>query len=319
MNRILIGVAVAGVGTAIALGARSSLLEYGVESAVVEAPEAEVSETLAPENGGGAEGATSGVMGEASASGPDVPSGHVDADAGAVAGRSEVASAEVSSPADAVGAAAADLRAADPAEADAEMPDPEADEILLAASAAYERVRTLRADFVMRTRNPLLRNEVESRGTLYQRRPDRFLMSFTDPEGDVIVSDGTHIWIYYPSTDARQVVRTPAGVGGAAGVDLQAQFLGDPVERFDATLLGRETVQGRSAHVVRMVPREYVGYRELKVWVDGEDWLARRFEITEESGVVRRIELRDLRINGSLSDDLFRFTPPPGARVVDRG
>lgn len=196
-------------------------------------------------------------------------------------------------------------------------PDPAT--ILERASAAYSDVRSLQADFTMAMTNPLLRRTTNSRGTLYQQRPDRIALRFSEPDGDVIVGDGRYFWIYYPSVDAQQVIRMPASQGAAGGVDLQAQFLGNPVERFDATLHGTERVSGRDAYALTLVPRGPAGYEQLRVWLDTEDYLARRFEITEETGTVRRFDLTGLRINGSIAQDIFRFSPPADARVVERG
>lgn len=190
------------------------------------------------------------------------------------------------------------------------------EQVLRATARAYESLRSIRAEFDQEMRNPLLGRTTRSSGTLFQRQPDRFLMRFSDPEGDVIVSDGEAFWIYYPSVDARQVIRAEGG--GPQGLDLRAQFIGDPVRRFEATSHGQEAVRGRSAHVMTLVPREPLGYRSLKVWIDREDHLVRRFELTEENGNVRRFELRDMVLNPSLPDDLFTFTPPPGAQVVRR-
>ena len=58
---------------------------------------------------------------------------------------------------------------------------------------------------------------------------------------------------------------------------------------------------------------------EDHVWIDAEDHLVRRFELTEDNGNVRRFDLSDVQINPTLRDDLFRFTPPPGAQVIHRG
>lgn len=195
---------------------------------------------------------------------------------------------------------------------------PELETVLRRAAAAYSRANTLQADFAQRSTNPILRKTVSSRGTLYQRRPDRFLMKFSDPEGDLIVSDGSHFWVYYPSVDRKQVIRMPAS-SGAGGVDLQAQFVGDPLERFVATYEGREAVAGRDAYVLVLTPREALGYQRLKVWIDVQDYLVRRFEVTEDNGVVRHFELSNLRINPKLADDLFRFEQPEGTHIVDRG
>jgi outer membrane lipoprotein carrier protein len=187
--------------------------------------------------------------------------------------------------------------------------------ILRATSRAYAEVRSLRAGFQQQIRNPLLGRTTRSSGTLYQRQPDRFLMEFSDPDGDVIVSDGQYFWIYYPSVNPQQVIRTPRG---AQGLDLHSQFIGDPVTRFEATSHGTESVAGRAAHVLTLVPRQAAGYRSLKVWIDANDHLVRRFELTEDNGSVRRVELSDLAINPSLPDHLFQFTPPPGAQVIQR-
>jgi outer membrane lipoprotein carrier protein len=201
----------------------------------------------------------------------------------------------------------------------AAAPQDEGAAVLMRASAAYENVRSLRADFVMNFDNPLLRQTTTSRGTIHQRQPDRIALRFTDPDGDVILGDGQFFWVYYPSVNAQQVIRSPAAASGETGVNLQAQFVGDPVERFRYELHGTETVAGRAAHVLTLVPRERADYRSLKVWVDSRDGLVRRFEITEHNGNMRRFDLSNLQVNPTIPESVFRFTPPAGARIVDAG
>lgn len=191
--------------------------------------------------------------------------------------------------------------------------------VLRRATAAYEGVQSLRADFVMHMRNDLLRQNTTSRGTLYQEGRDRIAVRFTEPAGDLIVGDGQSFYTYYPSVDAQQVLRVPAQGGDVGAVDLRAQFVGNPLERFNATLEGSEAVAGRAAHVVTLVPRQRVDYRSLKVWVDARDGLVRRFEVVEHNGTHRRFDLSGLAVNISIPDATFRFTPPPGVRVVNAG
>lgn len=194
---------------------------------------------------------------------------------------------------------------------------PDAERILRRVEEAYEGVRSLQADFVQDLDVPLLGTKQRSTGKIYQRRPDRFLMKFTDPAGDVIVADGRHFWMYYPSNDPRQVMRTSIAAGSEQ-VDLHRQFLSDPTERYAATLTGQETVDGHATHVLTLVPKGQSPYRRLRIWVDRDDHTVRRFEMTEENESVRRIEFRNLRKNVSLPDGLFTFTPPKGAQVFDQ-
>jgi outer membrane lipoprotein carrier protein len=190
--------------------------------------------------------------------------------------------------------------------------------VLRRASAAYTNVKSLQANFVNKRDNPLLGSTSTYRGTLYQKRPDKFLMKFSEPAGDVIVSDGRYFWLYYPSADKRQVLRMPAQAGAAGGVDLQAQFLGDPLTRFTHTYHGQQSIGGRNTHVLTMIPRQKAGYKSLKVWIDAKDSFVRRFILTENNGLVQEFTLSSLVVNPSLSNDLFAFKPPADARIIEQ-
>jgi outer membrane lipoprotein carrier protein len=344
MRKILIGLIVLGVGTAIMLSARKGLREHaGVAPEVgAVATEVVVGADPAAEAEVTGEAEQSGAVG--SASEVPVPARGQNANevappaaaAGAMTGQaspvvvpgSAVAARDTTPRQSAEGLQRTDRGPTHPAEAPAPLAtspqrgapvqNSEIALVLRRAAEVYSGARSLQADFSQRSMNPILRTTVASQGTLYQRRPDRFLMRFSDPAGDLIVSDGTHFWVYYPSVDRKQVMRMPARMG-AGGVDLQAQFVGDPLERFTVASEGREEVAGRNTHVLLLTPRQPLGYRALKIWVDAEDHLVRRFEVTEESGIVRHFELSNVRLNLNLSDDLFRFTPPEGTHVIDRG
>lgn len=204
-----------------------------------------------------------------------------------------------------------------PAAAPARGGRQDANEILARVEQTTAGVRTLEADFVQTLHVPLLNTDRTSTGKLYQRKPDRFLMRFTEPAGDVMVADGRHFWIYYPSSDRTQVVRTSIAEGGEQA-DFQRQFLSNATARFVATLNGVEMVGGRPAYALTLVPRRDSPYKVIRIWVDREDNLVRRFEMTEENDSVRRVELRNLKVNQPVSDALFTFTPPAGTQVIDQ-
>jgi outer membrane lipoprotein carrier protein len=194
---------------------------------------------------------------------------------------------------------------------------PDATAVLGRAEQVYSSVRSMEADFSQTVEVPLLGQTVRSQGKLYHRSPDRFLMQFSQPQGDVVVADGRHLWMFYPSVDARQVMRTTMAAAGGQ-VDLHREFLSNPTERYHAVLSGVEAVGGRAAHVVVLTPRTRSGYRQVRIWVDREDALVRRFEITEENESVRTLELRNIRRNPTLPDQLFQFSPPAGAQIFEQ-
>lgn len=189
--------------------------------------------------------------------------------------------------------------------------------VLRAAERVYDGIRSMEADFAQQVHVPLVGQTTRSQGKLYHRRPDRFLMQFSDPQGDLVLADGRHLWMYYPSIDARQVMRTSMA-GAGQQVDLHREFLSNPTERYNAVLQGVENVGGRPAHVLVLTPRTRSGYRQVRLWIDREDSLVRRFEITEENESVRTLELRNIRRNPTLPDQLFQFTPPAGAQIFEQ-
>jgi outer membrane lipoprotein-sorting protein len=191
--------------------------------------------------------------------------------------------------------------------------------ILKRAAAVYEKVASMQADFVMQFENPLIKQKMTGRGRLSQQRPDRIALRFTQPAGDMIIGDGEYFYVYYRDVDATQATRTPARSVDGNSVDLQAQFLGDPVERFNHRLVGAEPVDGRAARILVLEPKRQGAFRSLKVWIDDNDSLARRFEITEHNGSIRRFDLDNLRVNETIPDATFRFVPPAGVRVVTIG
>jgi outer membrane lipoprotein carrier protein len=192
--------------------------------------------------------------------------------------------------------------------------------ILDRAVRAYRNVKTIRASFMQTITNPLLGQTVTSAGEVVQRRPNHVAVRFTDPAGDRIVADGKWVWFYLPSSTPGQVVRSRITKGGSGSPDLTAQFLETPASRFDVADLGREKVNGRTAHVLSLVPKQGVDapFTKAVIWVDSADALIRQFELTEPSEVIRRVTIRTVTLNPSIPASAFRFKPPSGTKVIEQ-
>ncbi|SRR5258705_4855827 len=188
------------------------------------------------------------------------------------------------------------------------------------ASAAYQTIRTLSAEFTQVIANPLIGAPDTTRGKLYQMRPSRFAMRFTHPRGDRIVADGRHLWLYTPSTTPGQVIRTtiPA-TSTSGGPNFIGQFVERPRERYRARYVRADSLAGRVMDVVELIPKSAdLPYSKAVVWIDREDGLVRRVEIDETSGQQRTLVLAQLAVNRGVPGREFTFSPPAGLRVVDQ-
>jgi len=187
------------------------------------------------------------------------------------------------------------------------------------ASATYQTIQTLSADFMQVVVNPLLGTPDTTRGKLYQMRPSRFAMRFTHPRGDRIVADGRHLWLYTPSTTPGQVIRTAIPSAGTTGPNLIGQFVERPRERYRARYVRADSVGGRMTDVIALVPRaDDLPYSEAVVWIDRDNGLVRRIEIEESSGQRRTLVLDKVAVNRGVPGREFTFSPPAGLRVVDQ-
>jgi outer membrane lipoprotein carrier protein len=187
------------------------------------------------------------------------------------------------------------------------------------SSRVYRSLSSLVADFVQVIDNPMI-DSAESRGTLVQAGEDKLAMRFTDPPGEAIVIDGRSIWVYTPSTTPGQVIRMGVPSGGPVyGYNILAWLLDRPAERYTATYVRSDRLNGRPVDVVRLDPAvPDLPFERAIVWLDKEDGLPRRLEITEHSGATRTLTLSKVRTNRSLPEDTFVFKVPSGVRVVDQ-
>ena len=193
-----------------------------------------------------------------------------------------------------------------------------ADRAIDAAVAAYAGVRTARASFEQTITNPLLGSTFHSRGEFEQARPNLFAFRFSEPKGDVIVSDGRHVWAYLPSSTPGRVTRMPLSSDAAGSLDLIGEFFTNPRSRYAIGDGGAATVGGRAVHVVMLSPKERdAAFVRAKVWIDPEDGSLAQFEAEEHSGITRLVRITRFLPNVPVSRNAFTFTPPKGVEVVD--
>jgi len=185
------------------------------------------------------------------------------------------------------------------------------------AGARYSDVSGFCAIFEQTLFVPLLDQTTQSKGTLCQESPNLFAMRFTDPEGDVLVADGEFFWVYYPSSDPRQVLQFDMETQ-PGGVDFHREFLEAPGEKYEMEYLGEEPVSGQPTHQISLVPLDPSGFHQARIWLDSQRSLILQARIEMENGSVRTVTLSDIQLNLSPDPDRFRFSPPSGAQVIRR-
>jgi outer membrane lipoprotein carrier protein len=185
------------------------------------------------------------------------------------------------------------------------------------ASRVYRALTSLQADFVQTIEDRSQGDTLTSRGTVFQAGTNYFAMRFSDPAGEAVVVDGQYVWVYTPSTAPDVVYRRPLPTDPVYGVNLLAQLLDRPQDRYRASFVRRDTVAGRVVDVVELIPTsQSVPFARAVVWLGVDDALPRRIELDEAPGARRILAFTRLRPNAPTERTTFTFSVPAGVRVI---
>ena len=194
---------------------------------------------------------------------------------------------------------------------------PDAFAVLEAAGKTYRATTSLCADFRQTLSVPLLGQNVSGSGRLCTKQPALFSMRFSQPAGDLYIADGTWMWMYTPSSDAKQVLRWRMAQG-PRGVDFYREFLDGSRQKYRAAYKGRETVAGKTTHRIELTPVQAAPYKSADVWIDTDGAQLRQVQIREENGSVRTVTLTTTDARRPAPASAFSFTPPAGTQVITR-
>ena len=170
-------------------------------------------------------------------------------------------------------------------------------------------VETLEAAFRQTLVEPETGRERVSEGQLFLKRPKQFRWDYREPVPQLVVADGTDLWLYDP--DLEQVT---------------VRSLDDGLASTPAMLLSGEGRLEDTFEVGAAYPEEGAAWVELKPLDPDSDFDAVRvgfaagelaaMDITDTLGQTTRIRFSQVRRNVPIDASLFRFEPPPGADVL---
>ncbi len=185
------------------------------------------------------------------------------------------------------------------------------------AARSFVSARSVRALFEQTLTNPNTNSSHVSRGEFFQGGAMHFAFRFTEPAGDAIVSDGSALWVYLPSTAKGQVLKMPGEAGHA--FDFLTQMLTAPREHYTVKALPDSTIGSHDVSVYALTPKEATApFTRSTLWVGREDALLWMMEAVESSGLVRRVQFSGIRTNVEMPKGALTFVVPDGVQVIDQ-
>ena len=153
--------------------------------------------------------------------------------------------------------------------------------------------------------------QVESGTVVFGTLP-KMRWSYSKPEEKLFVFDGAKSWFYVPGDKQVTVMKLDA----ARRAELPFLLIGDPAAR-EKNFIVREAKRGSSV-VVTLQPRAAAAMiRSVAVTIAPATHQIQRVDYTDREGNQTSFALSGIR-KRSLTNDLFKFTPPAGVQVVEQ-
>lgn len=171
-------------------------------------------------------------------------------------------------------------------------------------------LKTASATFQQVVTGPNGENVQSAQGLLQMKSPNRFRWEYSKPNDQLIVADGTKIWVYEP--DLKQVTVKPQD---ALNQDNPLSALSSP-EALDRFYKVTELPEQRGIRWLQLVPKrpESSPFDKALLGFDGNG--LRSMRLFDNLGQVSEFRFGSWKRNAAIADNKFRFTTPKGVEEV---
>jgi outer membrane lipoprotein carrier protein len=168
---------------------------------------------------------------------------------------------------------------------------------------------TAQARFAQMVLDRNMKQLQQASGTMQFSRPGKFRWVYNKPYEQVIVGDGTQLWIY--DKDLNQV--TVRRLDRALGSSPAALLAGKDVLEENYTLSNIGSQEG--LEWVEAIPKtQDTAFERVRIGF-GKSGLE-AMELRDQFGQITVIKFAYLQRNPRLPPDTFKFTPPAGADII---
>ncbi len=190
------------------------------------------------------------------------------------------------------------------------------DHVVNRLQSTYERVETVKADFLQESIPKALGVAQRFEGKVFFKRGGKMRWNYREPPSQTVVSDGKTVWFYMPEDN--QVMITPLDQSVQSGISaglLTGRI--DLMKEFNIILLTSPREQKEGVYRLELVPKTPLpNVSRIELTVDEESLHVRETRLIDLFGNVTHITFKEMSFNPPLSESLFTFTVPEGVDVV---
>ncbi len=177
-------------------------------------------------------------------------------------------------------------------------------------SEKYEYIQDYEADIVITQPENVLE------GIIYYKNPNRIRINFSDPEDQVIVSDGRLLTVYLPGQSVTLTQNLARGSSEAAGLRLFKQGYSIAYQESPDYVPLDEGSREEVVKLNLVWKTTDEGFRQIEMAI-GRNGMIRRIKgITKDFDEIQ-IDLMNIKVNQNIPDARFDYDSPPSSYVIN--
>jgi outer membrane lipoprotein carrier protein len=183
--------------------------------------------------------------------------------------------------------------------------------ILSGVEKRYNNTQTLRVNFTQ-TDTQKGRKRT-AKGTLYLRKPGKMHWEYTEPAGQLFISDREFIYTYFPDEKRAEKMKFKEVEDMRAPL---AFLLGKLNFKDDFKSFSASPQPNGGVLIVATPKSDRFPYSEVS-FLAMPDFSIQKLIVKMQDNAVNEFTFDSEKRNEPVADSMFRFTPPPGVEYVD--
>ena len=182
--------------------------------------------------------------------------------------------------------------------------------------AEYERTNDIYASFTQISHLRSVSKPKESSGMVYFKKPGKMRWEYTNPEQQLLVSDGRTMW-FYVAEDEQVIVQPAEDAYGSKTPITFLSGMGKLQNDFYMNLLPES--DSATAYKLELLPKQpQPELAKLILTVDPKTYQIVHTAVYDPYGNITDVYLSNLDINVAPPDDVFTFDIPEGVDVIQQ-
>ena len=170
------------------------------------------------------------------------------------------------------------------------------------------KVDVIQADFKQQVINPEGRLIQENSGILTISRPGNFYWQVQQPDEELIVSNGSNIWLYSPFIEQVTIMNFVDAIDGTPFVLLSGADISQ-WKNFEVTKFDNQFIVNNKNNIDNQTKFTFI--------FDNNDNI-NEFRVEESHGQVSLFKLTPNKKSKNVNDDFFEFQIPNGVEIDDQ-